>query len=41
MVLVQKQTYGSMEQNREPKNKPPPPTVNLQQKGQEQELGQR
>ena len=33
MVLAQKQTYGSMEQNREPSNKPTHlPSINLQQK---------
>ena len=34
VVLAQKQMYGSMEQNREPRNKPTC-TVNLQQRRQE------
>ena len=35
MVLAQKETYRSMEQNREPRNKTHTPTDNLQQRKQE------
>ena len=40
MVLAQKQTYRSMEQNREPRNKPTHLwLVNLQQRRQEYTMG--
>ena len=40
MVLAQKQTYGSMEQNREPRNKPTHLwSINLQQRRQEYTMG--
>ena len=40
MVRAQKQTYGSMEQNREPRNKPTQlRSINLQQRRQEYTLG--
>ena len=42
MVLTQKQTYGSMEQNREPKNKPTHlRSINLQQRRQEYTMDKR
>ena len=42
MVLVQKQTYGSMEQNRQPGNKPTHLwSINLQQRRQEYTMGKR
>ena len=40
MVLPQKQTYGSMEPNREPRNKPTHlEPINLQQRRQEYTMG--
>ena len=40
MALIQKQTYGSMEQNREPRNKPIHLwSINLQQRRQEYTMG--
>ena len=40
MILAQKQTYVSMEQNREPRNKPTHLwSINLQQKRQEYTVG--
>ena len=42
MVLVQKQTYGSMERNREPRNKPTHIwSINLQQRRQEYTMEKR
>ena len=42
MVLAQKQTYGSMEQNREPRNKPTHLwSINLQQRRQEYKMEKR
>ena len=42
MVLAQKQTYGSMEQNREPRNKPTHLwSINLQQRRQEYTMEKR
>ena len=42
MVLAQKQAYGSMEQNREPRNKPTDQwTINLPQRRQEDAMERR
>ena len=42
MILPQKQTYGSMEQNREPRNKPTHLwSINLQQRRQEYSMEKR
>ena len=42
MVLAQKQTYGSMEQNREPRNKPTHLwSINLRQRRQEYTMEKR
>ena len=42
MVLAQKQTYGSMEQNREPRDKPTHQwTINLPQRRQEYTMGKK
>ena len=42
MVLAQKQMYGSMEQNREPRNKPTHLwSINLQQRRQEYPMRKR
>ena len=42
VVLAQKQTYRSMEQNREPRNKPTHlPSINLQQRRQEYAMKKR
>ena len=44
MVLAQKQAYGSMEQNREPRNKPTPThlwSINLRQRRQEYTMEKR
>ena len=42
VVLAQKQTYGSMEQNREPRNKPTHLwSINLQQRRQEYTMEKR
>ena len=42
MVLAQKQTYGSMEQNREPRDKPTHQwTINLPRRRQEYTMGKK
>ena len=42
VVLIQKQTYGPMEQKREPRNKPGHLwSINLQQRKQEHKMGKR